>query len=379
MAARSRHGAALLAATLATACCRSAPDRAGNGPDDTPGDPSMPTTTTTIRLPRAPDPGFDQRLGALAAAARAPDGTIRVAVALGAEAIATAPLRGGEVDAVEAAGVLDARSRGAVLRRTGDGLRVVGLDGAEAPLPAGLVRDDGGGAWWATAGGDALIATGGWSALHHVRAGATTWSVGTGAEEAPYVTGFAVAPDGTVHVATADPDGARGALVARAPDGTERWRRELPVRPGEVVVAPDGSELAVLTHAPARCEACVDARIFAAATGEPRRSLVIDHLAIPVAVDGHDGQAIFQTIGFTGDALWIHVWRRARRGDLGDRVDEACWYVVYDATVDGGRVRRKDTLACSVRAVIGLADGAVVTVEPVAAGMLRVRAYAGPP
>jgi hypothetical protein len=182
--------------------------------------------------------------------------------------------------------------------------------------------------------------------------------------ERPNVAGYAVSSDeNAVYVSLIAADRRSGSVMAMALDGKQLWRKELPVGTGRVVASRGGaSEVAVVTTAPARCETCLDATIFDAATGDVRRSIALDTQAGPSSLEDDRSDRI-ESSGFTKGLLWFHAWRREQSDHmLGAKLEERCWYAIYDTNRRDKLLVRTNTLPC-VRAMIPLDDGGVVTVE----------------
>lgn len=338
----------------------------------------MVTTSTRIELPSPmrPDSG-----GALAIAERGPDKIVRVAVATEA-GVARAEVRGATATASTVAGDIAPRGRHVLFRRDGDQLHLMSLDGADVVVPSNVLRaaDDERASWELVSLQSAVVQTAGWPVLHFVKDGTTLWSAGTGADGSPYVAGYAVSADKkSVYVAMTPSDRSSGIVSAMSLDGKELWRRELPVRAGRIVASSDSDEIAVLTAAPSRCEACIDATILDARSGATRRVLPMATGAAPLSLEGDDSR-ILETAGFVRGLLWLHAWRRERHDDMGaGRIPEHCWYSVYDTKRSGEALVSRDTLPCSVRSVIPLDGGDVLAIDVVDDKTITANVYDGPP
>jgi hypothetical protein len=335
--------------------------------------PTMPTFTTRIDLPSAMRAKTG---GAFAVAKRGTDHVVRLAVATERE-VALADVKGGTVTASLIPGGISPRGHGAFFRRESDQLHLVSPEGMEVALPSSLLEPEKESlASWTLVSQGAVVLVGGWPALHFVKDGAIVWSVGTGAERAPNVAGYAVSSDqNTVYVSLIAADRRSGAVMAMARDGKQLWRKELPVGTGRVVASRGGSaEIAVVTTAPARCDGCMDATIFDAATGEIRRSIALDTQAGPSSLKD-DSSDMIESSGFTNGLLWFHAWRREQTDHmLGGTLEERCWYAVYDTNRRDKPLVRINTLPC-VRAMIPLDDGGVVTVEMTGDQSITARVY----
>lgn len=337
----------------------------------------MPTSTTRIELPAAMQAKTG---GAFAVAERGTDNVLRLAVATEA-GVAQADVKGATVNASLVSGGISPRAHGAFFRREGDQLHLISLSGTDVIAPATVLEngnEDLGS--WTVVSDAAVVHAGGWPALHFVKNGAIVWSVGTGAEESPFVTGYAVSTDeNVVYASTIADDRRSGVVTALARDGKQLWRRALPVGTGRIVASRrDQGEIAVLTAAPARCETCLDATILDAATGETRRTIPLNPDVAPHSVEG-DRSTVIESAGFVKGLLWFHAWRREQHSDMGGgHIPEQCWYAVYDTKRREKALISRSKSPC-VRAMIPLDDGGVVTVEMTGDKSITARVYDGPP
>jgi len=327
--------------------------------------------TTRIWMPKR-DPGF--RLGERVVAAKTSRG-IEVAIALGAQRIATAVLSGPRVTAEEVPGTIAKFGSRSIWR---EGV-IVPLEGEPVALPETLSPHDEPDRHRFTVdpGGVLITAPSAWSALHRVTPRGISWTIGSGTQDSESrVTDFASDRD---RVFVGFTDGNSSVLAAYNQSAVEQWRTTLGGAAGQLAISEDSKQIAVITRAPTRCESCLDLEILSTGDGRALTSIALPPPGegIPITLDG-DPQRGRASIGFTHGQVWFHHWSPTYVDDMGSgRVPEKCGYAVYD--VENRRLARSKTQECRIRAMVGLEDGTVITVEVSGESDVTVTTTSGPP